>query len=71
MSGGTAFNARGRAGFVLANGAMRGHPCSVKIIEDLRQRAAEQGRTEDEALEKGMEANTKAYRPFQEYGRRV
>ena len=32
------------------------HFCSMKITEDVRKYAAEQGVTEDEALRKGMEA---------------
>jgi len=49
---------QGRAGFVLANGGRSGHSCSVKIVEDIRQHAAEQGLTTDEALKNGRKANS-------------
>ncbi len=37
------------------------HFCSMKITEDVRKYAAEQGMTEDEALQKGMEAKSKEF----------
>ena len=43
------------AGFALANGGKSGHSCSVRIVEDIRQYAAERILTECEALEKGAE----------------
>ena len=55
------FNARDRAGFVLANGGKSGHSCSVKIAEDIRQHAAEQGVCEEEALKRGTEAKSKEF----------
>ena len=50
---------QGRAGFVLVNGGKSGHSCSVKIVEHIRQHAAEQGLREDESLKMGMEAKVK------------
>jgi phosphomethylpyrimidine synthase len=41
------------------------HFCSIKITEDARKYAAEQGVSEEEALKKGMEAKS---REFQEKG---
>jgi hypothetical protein len=35
--------------------------CSMKISEDVRQYAAEQGITEEEALAKGMEEKSKEF----------
>ena len=37
------------------------HFCSMKITEDVRRYAAEQGVSEDDALEKGMEAKSKEF----------
>jgi len=54
-------NARSRAGFALANGGKSGHSCSVKIVEDIRQHATEQGPTKAEALKKRMEAKMKKF----------
>ena len=36
--------------------------CSMKITEDVRKFAAEQGLSEQEALEKGMEQKSEAFR---------
>ena len=58
ISGATTLDARDRAGFVLANGAKRGHPCSMKIIAGIRQHAAGRGLSEDEALKKGLDAES-------------
>ena len=41
------------------------HFCSMKITEDVRKYAAEQGVSEQEALQKGMEEKS---REFQEKG---
>jgi phosphomethylpyrimidine synthase len=35
--------------------------CSMKITEDVRKYAAEQGITEEEAIKKGMEAKSKEF----------
>ncbi len=35
--------------------------CSMKITEDVRKYAAEQGVSEEEALKKGMEAKSKEF----------
>ena len=37
------------------------HFCSMKISEDVRQYAAEQGIAEEEALTKGMEKKSKEF----------
>ena len=37
------------------------HFCSMKITEDVRKYAAEQGLTESEALESGMEEKRKEF----------
>ena len=37
------------------------HFCSMKITEDVRKYAAEQGIAEEEALKKGMEAKSKEF----------
>ena len=37
------------------------HFCSMKITEDVRKYAAEQGIAEDEALKKGMEEKSKEF----------
>ena len=37
------------------------HCCSMKITEDVRKYAAEQGIAEEEALKKGMEAKSKEF----------
>ncbi len=42
LIGTTALKARGYAGFFLANGTKSGHPCAVKIVENIRQCTAEQ-----------------------------
>ena len=52
-------NARGRAGFVLANGVESEHFCSVKMVEDIRQSDGTVGLTESEALKKAKEAELK------------
>ena len=49
-----ALNASSRAGFVLANGATSAQSCWVRMTEDVCENAAEQGITEQEALQKGM-----------------
>ena len=43
------------------NGAKTAHFCSMKISEDVRQYAAEQGIAEEEALAKGMEEKSKEF----------
>ena len=42
-------------------GARTAHFCSMKITEDVRKYAAEQGIAEEEALKKGMEAKSKEF----------
>jgi hypothetical protein len=37
------------------------HSCSMKITEDVRKHAAEQGMSEEEALKKGMEEKSKEF----------
>ena len=37
------------------------HFCSMKITEDVRKYAAEQGIAEDEALQQGMDAKAKEF----------
>ena len=37
------------------------HFCSMKITEDVRKNAAEQGLAEEEALKQGMEAKSKEF----------
>jgi len=37
------------------------HFCSMKITEDVRKYAAEQGVTEEEALKRGMEEKSKEF----------
>jgi phosphomethylpyrimidine synthase len=37
------------------------HFCSMKITEDVRKYAAEQGVTEQQALEKGMEEKSREF----------
>jgi phosphomethylpyrimidine synthase len=37
------------------------HFCSMKITEDVRQYAAEQGIAEEEALKKGMEEKSREF----------
>jgi len=39
----------------------RPHFCSMKITEDVRKYAAEQGLAEEEALKKGMEEKAKEF----------
>jgi phosphomethylpyrimidine synthase len=46
---------------VIANNAQSAHPCSVKIAEEVRKYAAEQGIAEEEALKKGMEEKSKEF----------
>jgi phosphomethylpyrimidine synthase len=43
------------------DGAKTAHFCSMKISEDVRQYAAEQGIAEEEALAKGMEEKSKEF----------
>ena len=54
-----ALNEKGRAGFVMANSMRTAHSCPMKITEDGRKCAPEQGIVEEEALKKGMEAQSK------------
>lgn len=42
-------------------GAKTAHFCSMKITEDVRKYAAEQGIAEEEALKKGMEEKSKEF----------
>ena len=49
------------AGFVLANLTTSPHCCPMKIAEDVRKYAAEQGIAEEEALNQGMEAKSKEF----------
>jgi len=51
----SALNEKGRAGFVMANGARSRHSCSVKFAEVVCKYTAEQSIAEEEALKKGME----------------
>jgi len=55
----SALNAKGRAGFVMANNTRSGHSCLMKITEDVRKYAAEQGVSDQEALQKGMEEKSR------------
>jgi phosphomethylpyrimidine synthase len=43
------------------DGAKTAHFCSMKISEDIRQYAAEQGIAEEEALVKGIEKKSKEF----------
>ena len=56
-----AFNARGRAGFALANDSKSGHSCPMEFNEDIRKYAAEQGVSEDEAMKEGTETKAKEF----------
>ena len=49
-------------------GAKTAHFCSMKITEDVRKYAAEQGIAEEEALKKGMEEKS---REFSEKGNEI
>jgi hypothetical protein len=51
----------GVAGFVMANTSRSAHSCLMKITEDVRKYAAEQGIAEEEALKKGMEQKSKEF----------
>ena len=42
-------------------GAKTAHFCSMKITEDVRKYAAEQGIAEEEALKRGMEEKSKEF----------
>jgi type I restriction enzyme M protein len=44
----------GVAGFVMANTTSSRHSCAMKITQDVRKYAAEQGIVEEEVLKKGM-----------------
>ena len=57
----SALNEKGHAGFVMANGATNRHSCSMKITEDVRKYAAEQGIAGAETLKRGMEAKSKEF----------
>ena len=56
-----ALNPKGRAEFALVNVSKKGHSCWVKITEYVRNCAAEQGITEEEALKNGMEGKSKEF----------
>jgi phosphomethylpyrimidine synthase len=51
----------GGAGFAMAKTTRIAHSCPMKIAEDVRIYAAEQGIAEEEALKKGMEAKSKEF----------
>jgi hypothetical protein len=51
----------GVAGFVMAKTTRRAHSCSMRITEDIRKHAAEQGIAEVEALTKGMEEKSQEF----------
>jgi hypothetical protein len=51
-----ALNARGRVGFVLANGAESAHSGSVKMTQDVRKSTAEPRLSEDKAQKRAMDA---------------
>jgi phosphomethylpyrimidine synthase len=51
----------GVAGFVMAKTKQSAHSFSMKITEDVRKYAAEQGIAEEEALQKGMEEKSKEF----------
>ena len=55
----------GVAGFVMAKTTKGPHSCLMKITEDARKYAAEQGIAEEEALKRGMEERS---RDFAEIG---
>ena len=55
----SALNAKGRVGFVVVNGTTITHSRLVKITENVRKCAAEQGISEVMTLKKGMEAESK------------
>ncbi len=57
----SALNEMGRSGFVMANTTRSAHSYSMKITEDVRKYAAEQGLDEQEALKKGMEEKSKEF----------
>ena len=46
---------------MVANNARSAHSCSMKITEDVRKYAAEQGIAEEEALKKGTEEKSKEF----------
>ena len=50
-----------RAGFAMANSMRNWHSCQVNITEDVRKYAAEQGISEEEALEQDLEAKSKEF----------
>ena len=49
----------GVVGSVMATTTRSAHSCSMKITDNVRKHAAEQGFAEEEALKKGMEAKSK------------
>ena len=51
----------GVAGFDMAKTTRIAHSCPMKITEDVRKYAAEQGIAEEEALKKGMEEKSKEF----------
>jgi type I restriction-modification system DNA methylase subunit len=57
----SALHDKGRAGFVMANRTRSAHSYSMKITEDVRKYAAEQGIAEEEALKRGIEARSKEF----------
>jgi type I restriction-modification system DNA methylase subunit len=51
----------GVAGFVMANTTRSAHSRSMKITEEVRKYAAEQGIAEEEALKQGMEEKSREF----------
>ena len=51
----------GGAGFAMAKTTRIAHSCSMKIAEDIRKYAAEQGIAEAEALKNGMEEKSREF----------
>ena len=52
---------QGMVGFVLANLTRSPHCCPMKIAEDVRKYAAEQGIAEEETLKKEMEEKSREF----------
>jgi phosphomethylpyrimidine synthase len=51
----------GAAGFDMAKTTRIAHPCPMRIAEDVRKYAAEQGIADEEALKKGMEEKSREF----------
>jgi hypothetical protein len=57
----SALNAKGRAGFVMANSTTKGYSCTMKTTEGVRRYAAELGMANEKVLKRSVEEKSEEF----------